>query len=271
MIRDLTNKEYHQHAAISSSDVKMVAAKSLAHWRHKAYKPSATFALGSAVHALVLEPHKNLVIRGPEDRRGNEWKKQQLAADLDGKILLTEGDYDKAQAIAQPIISHPVMSGYLNDPTFEAEASFFAHDPEADINIKCRPDGYMPESGIVFDIKTTQDASPEGFPREITKYGYALQAAFYLRVLRLSGRKAHTFVFVAVEKEAPYAVGLHMLTDRYLAAADLTVTETLRRIHAARTANVFPTGWPLINHVDLPRWQIAEPEADAFDETETDF
>jgi len=136
MIRDLTNKEYHQHPAISSSDVKMVAAKSLAHWRHKVYKPSATFALGSAVHALVLEPHKALVIRGPEDRRGNEWKKQQLAADLDDKILLTEGDYDKAQAIAQPVISHLVMSGYLNDPTFVAEDGLFAHQPEAVFNNK---------------------------------------------------------------------------------------------------------------------------------------
>jgi len=271
MIRDLTNQEYHQHPAISSSDVKMVAAKSLAHWRHKVYKPSATFALGSAVHALVLEPSKDLVIRGPEDRRGNKWKEASLAADIDGKILLTEGDYDQARAIAQPVISHPVMTGYLNDPTFVPEASFFAYDDETDMRIKCRPDGFMPESGIVFDIKTTQDASPDGFPREIRKYGYDLQAAFYLRCLRLAGQKAHTFVFVAVEKEAPYAVGLHMLTERYLAAADLRVTETLHKIHSARTANVFPTGWPLINHVDLPRWQIAEPEADAFDEAETDF
>lgn len=76
---------------------------------------------------------------------------------------------------------------------------------------------------------------------------------------------------MAVEKEPPYAVCLHMLTDRYLEAADLRVTETLHRIRNAQASDVFPTGWPLINHVDLPRWQIAEPEADAFDETETDF
>lgn len=271
MIRDLTNKEYHAHPAISSSDVKLVAAKSLAHWKHKVYKTSPTFALGSAVHALVLEPHKDLVIRGPEDRRGNEWKKKQLAADLDDKILLTEGDYDQAQAIAQPILRHAVMVNYLADPSFVAEASFFAHDDQTDLDIKCRPDGYLAESGIVFDIKTTQDASPAGFQREITKYGYDLQAAFYLRCLRQAGQSAAHFVFVAVEKEPPYAVCLHMLTDRYLEAADLRVTETLHRIRNAQASDVFPTGWPLINHVDLPRWQIAEPEADAFDETETDF
>ena len=267
MIRDMPNGEYHSHPNISSSDVKLVAAKSLAHWKGKVWKDSSTFALGSAVHALVLEPEKNLVLRGPEDRRGNKWKEAQLAADLDGQILLTEGDYDLAEKIAAPIISHEVVKGWIADPSFVAEASFFATDPQTGVKIKCRPDGYLPSDGIVFDIKTTRDASPEGFPREIRNYGYDLQAAFYLRCLRAAGYKADAFIFVCVEKEAPYAVGLHALTDRYLGAADLRVTETLEKISRAEATSTFTTGWPLINHVDLPRWQTIEPEDDVFDET----
>lgn len=267
MIRDLSNAAHHARPEISSSDVKAVAGKSLAHWKGKVWKDSTAFALGSAVHALVLEPEKNLVMRGPEDRRGNKWKEASLAADLDGKILLTEGDYDLAEAIAAPIISHEVVKGWIDDPSFVAEASFFATDPLTGVKIKCRPDGYLPSHGIVFDIKTTRDASPEGFPREIRNYGYDLQAAFYLRCLRASGHKADAFIFVCVEKEAPYAVGLHALTDRYLEVADMRVTETLEKISRAEAANSFTTGWPLINHVDLPRWQTAEPEADVFDET----
>ena len=267
MIQDMTNEAYHARPEISSSDVKAVAGKSLAHWKGKVWKDSSAFALGSAVHALVLEPQNNLVLRGPEDRRGNKWKEAQLAADLDGKILLTEGDYDLAQAIAAPIISHEVVKGWIADPSFVAEASFFAEDYLTGVKIKCRPDGYLPDAGIVFDIKTTRDASPEGFPREIRSYNYDLQAAHYLRCLRSAGFNAHSFIFVAVEKEPPYAVGLHALTDGYLAVADARVTATLEKISRAEASNLFPTGWPLINHVDLPRWQNAEPEADVFDET----
>lgn len=267
MIRNLSNANYHAHPAISSSDVKAVAGKSLAHWKGKVWKDSSAFALGSAVHALVLEPEKNLVLRGPEDRRGNKWKEAQLAADLDGQILLTEGDYDLAQAIAAPVISHEVVKAWIADPSFVAEASFFATDPQTGVKIKCRPDGYLPDAGIVFDIKTTRDASPDGFPREIRNYNYDLQAAFYLRCLRAAGHNAHTFIFVAVEKEAPYAVGLHALTRQYIEAADMRVTLTLEKISRAEASNVFTSGWPLINHVDLPRWQTAEPEADVFDET----
>lgn len=267
MIRELSNSDYHARPEISSSDVKAVANKSLAHWKGKIWRDNAIFALGSAVHALVLEPQKDLVLRGPEDRRGNKWKEAQLAADLDGKILLTESDYDLAQAIAAPAIAHEVVSGWIADPRFVAEASFFATDPQTGVKIKCRPDGYLPDSGIVFDIKTTRDASPDGFPREIRAYGYDLQAAFYLRCLRAAGHKADTFVFVCVEKEAPYAVGLHALTRDYMQAADMRVTLTLEKISKAEASNSFTTGWPLINHVGLPRWLAAEPEADVFDET----
>lgn len=69
----LSNAEYHAMDAISSSDVKMVHSKSLAHWKAKVYKSSVAFDLGTAVHALCLEAEKNLVMRGPETRRGKAW------------------------------------------------------------------------------------------------------------------------------------------------------------------------------------------------------
>lgn len=266
MILDMTNEAYHRHPNISSSDVKAVATRSLAHWKYKTYKASPAFALGSAVHALVLEPHKNLVVRGPEDRRGAKWKDASLAADLDGKILLTESDFDLAAEIAGAVRANQVVRGWLAEPWFTAEGSFFATDSETGVNIKCRPDGWIPNGGIVFDIKTTKDASPEGFPREMRNYGYDLQAAFYLRTLREAGFDARKFIFVAVEKEPPYAVGLHVMTDRYLEHANTRVTRTLEKINAAIAADDYTTGWPMINDVHLPAWQ-ADPEADVFDET----
>ncbi len=267
MRTDLTNKEYHAHPAISSSDVKAVHTKSLAHWKGKVRKESSAFALGSAVHALVLEPEKNLVLRGPEDRRGNKWKEAQLAADLDGQILLPEAEFDLAARIADAVKAHPVAAMYLADPTFVAEASFFGIDPATGVEIKCRPDGYLPEVGLVFDVKTTTDASPDGFPRELQKYAYSVQAAFYLRALRAAGYKADTFMFIAVEKEAPFAVGVHALTDRYLEHADMIVTQTLQKISNAIAVSDFTTGWPLINHIDLPRWHTETTEDDVFTET----
>ena len=262
MIRtDLTNEQYHAHEAISSSDVKAVRSTSLLHWRHKSYKRSAAFDLGTAVHALVLEGDKSLVMRGPEDRRGNKWKEAQAEADLTGQLLLTESDFDKAAAMAQAIIDSPIGPTLVSDDTVN-EASIFATDPATGLQIKTRPDSYWPDRGIVYDVKTTQDASPVGFAREIVKYNYALQAAFYLHVMRCAGLKAKKFVFVAVEKEPPYAVGIHMLTDEYTTWAEREMHETLAQIKEAQDTSTFTTGWPAVNIVDLPRWMSADADDD---------
>ena len=271
MILGMPNEEYHAHPAISSSDVKAVAGKSLAHWKNKLRKPSTAFALGSAVHAMVLEPHLDLVVRGPEDRRGNKWKEASLAAELDGKILLTEADFNQAEAMADALKANAVLAAWQRTSGYVAEASFFAKDEYSGIGIKCRPDGFIPALGMVFDIKTTTDASPEGFPREVAKYGYDLQAAFYLRCLRAAGMFAHSFAFVCIEKEPPYAVCIHALEPEYLTSADVRVSMTLEKIANAEATGDFTTGWPVINHIPLPRWRAEEPEPDAFDETTPDF
>jgi len=263
----ISNFDYHARPEISSSDVKAVALKSLLHWKNKVYKSSPTFDLGTAVHAMLLEPEKDLVIRGPEDRRGNRWKELKLAADLDGKTLLTESDFDLAQAMAAAVFEHPVAKMWLQADDLVAEGSFFADDPQTGVKVKCRPDGYLPEVGIMFDIKTTQDASPNGFPRDVRKYGYDLQAEFYRRVMRLHGAGDLDFYFICVEKEYPHAVCVHTLAEDYLAAADIKVTETLHKIFNAEASQGYETGWPLCNEIGLPRWQNERPEEDVF----TDF
>ena len=56
---DYHDKEIFPH--ISSSDVKTVLSKSLLHWAGQERKESIAFDIGKAVHALILEPEKDLV------------------------------------------------------------------------------------------------------------------------------------------------------------------------------------------------------------------
>jgi len=265
MRTDLTNTEYHSHSAISSSDVKAVASKTLEHWRGQVRKEKAAFDMGTAVHAMLLQPDDDLITRGPIDRRGDKWKDLKLAADLDGKLLLTSGDYDIAQAMSESAMRNATARELLSHKDLICEASFFAIDPVTGIEIKCRPDGCT-KSGLLLDVKTTRDASPDGFAREVHKFGYHIQAAFYTRVLRASGLPADQMHFIAVEKEPPYAVGVHILTKEYLYLADQVVTRTLEQISRAQSENRFTTGWPDVNVISLPRWleEIPEDEEEDF-------
>ena len=262
MIRsDLTNEQYHAHEAISSSDVKTVHSTSVLHWKNKVWKDSPALTLGTAVHALVLEPEADLIVRGPEDRRGNKWKEAQAAADLNGQLLLTETDFDKARAMADALLEHPAGQRMAGAETLN-ERSIFVTDPDLGINLKCRPDSLDVARGFIYDIKTCADASPNGFARAVQTYGYAIQAAFYLHVCRLEGLRPKAFVFACVEKEPPYAVGMHMLTKEYLDWGHSQMMLTLDQIKTAQQSGNFTTGWPEVNYIDLPRWMQEHPAED---------
>ena len=260
MIRhDLTNREYHAHPAISASDIKTAHLKSIAHWRHGVRKESTAFDLGTAVHAMVLEPEKELVRRGPADRRGDKWKHAKMVADFDDILLLPEAEYDLAEVIAQSVIAH--TPAWLDVPR-TVEASVFATDPVTGMDIKCRPDIYIEADGLIVDLKTCASASPRIFTRDVHAYGYNLQAAFYLRVLKDAGFEAERFVFLAVEKEPPYAVGIHEIDADYLDTSHAIVTQMLLKIRDAKETDTYTTGWPEINMIGRPGWLLADDPED---------
>ena len=250
----LSNTGYHaKKDHISSSDVKMVHSKSLAHWKAKTYSSSPVYDMGTAVHAMVLEDGKG-VVRGPETRRGKAWTEAYEEAQANDQTLLTAADYDLARNIADSVLFHPVgqrMAG----PTTVNEASFFATDPETGLKIKCRPDSYWDAKGVLYDLKTCQDASPRGVAKDMIAYNYAIQQAFYMHCLEQAGYEASQFVFVHVEKTGGHAVSTNIIHEEYLDWAKGEMHMTLRKIAKANEAQKWDTGWSdQTNVIDLPRW-----------------
>jgi len=254
----MSNAEYHATDAISSSAVKTVHGKSLAHWKaQKDFTATPAMAIGTCVHDMVLEGGQG-VMRGPADRRGNAWKDAFADAEAGGKLLLTAGDYDLARNVADSVLFHPVGQIMAGGDTVN-EASFFATDPETGLTLKTRPDSFHMERGIVYDIKTCQSSLPRDVARDTNTYSYALQCAFYLKVLRLAGYDANRFSFVFVEKTAPYAVNVSELSDDFLQYAEREVDATLMKIAEANLVNRFDTGYSeRVNTLELPRWLQAD-------------
>tara|TARA_R110002153_G_scaffold15268_2_gene54683 strand:+ start:4581 stop:5387 length:807 start_codon:yes stop_codon:yes gene_type:complete len=252
----LSNAEYHAKLDyISSSAVKDVHGRSLAHWQaRKSFKSTPAMAIGTAVHDIVLERGQGIERHNGPDRRGKQWSDPFSEAEANGKLLMTAVDYDLSLTVAGSVLDHPVGRKMEGTDTIN-EASFFTEDPQTGLGIKCRPDSYDPETGAIFDIKTCQDSSPSAVQADIRKYSYSIQAAFYLHTLRCAGFKAERFIFVFVEKTAPYAVNVTELTPEYIAWADDSMHKALSDIKQARETNVYETGFSVgINMVDLPRW-----------------
>ena len=78
-------------------------------------------------------------------------------------------------------------------------------------SIKCKGKVDIINNNTIVDIKTTQDASFEGFRRSAYKYGYNRQASYYL-----DGFGAKEFIFVVIEKKAPYNIGVYHCSDDFI-------------------------------------------------------
>ena len=140
------------------------------------------------------------------------------------------------------------------------ELSYFSEDLGG-IRAKCRPDWISSDSGIVVDLKTTQDASPKGFQKSIANFGYHIQAAFYLRVLQSLGLDSYDFKFIAIEKTAPFCVGVYRASTEMLEEGNKKVDEAINKILWCKENDSYPDYTPNeIETISLPPWMTKKSE-----------
>jgi len=146
---------------------------------------------------------------------------------------------------------HPVAAGLLQGG--KAEQSFYAIDKETGELIKCRTD-YL-AGDIIVDVKTTDDASPAGFGKSAANYRYPLQVAWYHDVLDAAfvEHPAH-WVFLAVEKEPPYAIGLYFAQPEDIVRARPAGRRDFLRIVEHKRSGEWPDYGVEALPLQLPSW-----------------
>jgi len=268
---------YHAWDACHYSVLKLFE-RSAAHAREEILHPrekTAALTRGDAIHAAVLEPERFLAeyVGAPvldRRRKADKLAWQAFEAEHAGKVVLSAEDHEAAVTIAAAIAGHETPRKLLRAPG-HTELSVVATDPEFEIPVKCRPDRLTTflDVPVVVDLKSTRDASPQGFGTEIARYSYHVQAAFYLRTLDLAAPHGQrSFVFVAFESEPPYACACYTLDQDSLQQGRRDVELYLSRYADAVRSGVWP-GYPGgIGSVALPRWRMwaepFEPEKDPF-------
>lgn len=258
----MTNAEYHAAPAISKSDLDLIN-RSPAYYRYVKENPreqTTAMLLGSVFHKLVLESEdfaSEYAVCPAVDRRTKAGKEmyQAFADSLhDGIEVITDDIYKTAQAMAESVKKHTIAAKLLQGG--QAETSYFWE--ENDIKCKCRPDYLRTDIKCVIDLKTTQNASPDGFIKSAYDYRYHVQAAWYLRGLKAYGIDVENFVFIAVEKEAPYTVCVYAADDLMFQLGEQEAMENLKTYAECRNTDMW-YGYekePEIHSLSLPNWVI---------------
>lgn len=171
-----------------------------------------------------------------------------------GRIVLSPEVWDQLHAMRDAVHNHPAAHALLTGVPGEAEKSVYWIDPTTGVLCRCRPDWWR-DDDVLVDVKTTDDASPEGFAKSMANWRYDVQAPYYMDGVKLAtGRDVKAFVFIAVEKKPPYAVGVYVLDSDSLALGRAQYQNDLR-VYAECLAN---DNWPgygdKIQTINMPAW-----------------
>lgn len=175
-------------------------------------------SFGRALHCFVLQPDefkKKFAVAPEVDKRTKEGKLkfELFEKDSIGLEVITAQEFETIKQIKNALYQNTESKKILNRIT-QTEQIITWIDEENNIEIKGIIDGIG--DNFIFDLKTTENASPNAFKRSFFDYGYHRQAAIYLDGSKANGIKADKFWVVAVEKKAPFGIACFEVSNEVI-------------------------------------------------------
>lgn len=268
IIHGMSNAEYHSLPSVSSSQLKTIL-RSPAHY-HAAYlsgaprkEPTANMVLGSLTHTLLLEPEQfgsEYIIAPDCDRRTKEGKAVYAAFQeaAEGKTVIDADQLAAAQAMASALCGHVIHEAMTGG---HAEASIFWIDARTGLECRIRPDYHIAPcdawpTGLIIDVKSTDDARPDAFARTCVNFGYDLSAAMYCDGFQqhYGADEPPLFLLLVVERDTPYAVACYECSPEMLDKGAGKYRQALEWLENCQRTDNWPGYNDGIQLLNLPKW-----------------
>ena len=264
---DMPAEEYHRRelGVASKSGLDQIR-RSPAHYRAwvDGYESEITPAMefGSLTHLYVLQPavaFDKVAVRpvfGDLRKTANKEAKAVWDVENAGRLHVGIEDWDKIRRIGDAVHKHPIAGRLVSQ--CQAEVSAYWVD-ETGLQCKARLDAWCPSLRIIADLKTCADASEDAFARSVHNFRYHVQDAFYSAgVEAITGHQVKAFVFIAVEKEPPYAVSMNVCDVAAIDRAEELIRRDMRRLAQCIANNEWPAYGDAVNHIALPAWALID-------------
>ncbi len=244
--------------------------RSPSHWLSEHQFPieaTPAMILGQLVHEAVLEPEKlrSWVVQPKFDRRTKAGKEayaewvEQLDPDA---TLVTDTQMKTCADMVDAVHSHTAAQAMLAEDVEGRQAELSGVYPEPrytiggkPIAVKFRADLFLPNQGLIVDLKTTHDARPMSFAKDIANLRYHVQAALYLDGMEmLRPSNGRQFAFIAVEKKPPYEVGVYYLEAEDVLRGRSAYLRDLRQFAVCLENDSYPGYGNLAKALPLPKW-----------------
>lgn len=259
--------------SVSSSGLRLIESKTPLHYFAGSYlnpdrapeEPKEHLSFGKAAHTLLLGESgfaKLYAVRPSEwkdwrTKASQVWRKEQ--EDGNRTVLVPE-QIAAIRAIAASLAAHPlVQSGILNGLV---EHTIVCRDPVTDVWLKIRPDIVPQADGVLVDMKSTTDASPNAVQRTVLNFGYPMQGALGAMVMEQAlGLTITDFVLAFFEKEPPCAVAVTAIDNEWIYWARRQTRRAINTFARCIEKQEWP-GYETEATVHMPDWLRKRFEAD---------
>ena len=172
-------------------------------------KETMPMIFGRAYHVAMLEPNdfNNKVLVFNSATRTTKGFKEFKENNPKASTIILQKEYDKIMYMQDVLFSHSEVKDLLQSEGEREIANAWKDD---DTNVFCKGKADYRNGKLLVDLKTTADGSFYGFSNSCKKYGYDRQSAFYG-----DGFKADEFVFIVIEKTAPYNIGFYHTSEDF--------------------------------------------------------
>lgn len=260
----ISNADYHAMEGLSKTSLDWLN-RSPAHfkcWSEQPPQATAAMEKGVAFHLAALEPDLydiRISVWTGGRKYGKAW--DEFSELNKEKVIISDQDHLDITAMVSSIQAHPAANLLLTKKERLIEASIFSEI--ANIKCKARPDLIIGQDcDLLVDLKSTVNASPQEFTKAIYNFRYHVQAAFGLDVTakafgedpqlpQLSDRR---FIFVAVEKDPPYAVGVYEAEPEVIELGRRSYQQNLQTYMDCLETNRWPAYSDYIIPIGLPPW-----------------
>ena len=183
--------------------------KDLQRFYEKGCPETSAMMFGRAFHKAILEPDafsNDVAIFEGKVKRGKVWEDFVELNKNRKRDIITASEFEIIKAMEDNLFSNKEIARMLHG---KKEVPMVWQDALSSVWCKGKAD--IINGSRIIDVKTTQDASLDGFRRSAYKYGYNRQCAFYL-----DGFGMKKFTFIVIEKKAPYNIGVYECSEDFI-------------------------------------------------------
>lgn len=226
--------------------------QSPAHYLHRINtpsEPSSAMALGTAIHAAVLDGKPPLVYGGAA-RRGKDW--EAFRGDNPDATVVTVAEAHTIAMVAKAVLADRNAARVLEG---EREKTILWN--HGDRACQSTPDVVNKGRGFITDLKTCKTANPRDFMWQAKKLAYHSQLAFYDAAI--GGVGDH--YIVAAETSPPYPVVVYRLARSTIELGRALWMSWFERLRVCEDAGDWPGYSRLIEDLEFPQdaeldWEV---------------